>query len=282
VIKGGYPTGSMSNRPAAVTVVAWLVMVFSAAVTGMFVLRILSFDSYEITSVSLVFWWFALGLFPLYFLSGLFVLRGRGWARELCVAGGVSSVLFGLVVAPRSVVVVGAAAFVIASTVILYRAHSRSFFARPRGLQRRLSVASFFAGMTAAGMAATAAYAHSVNYNTGMSLNWLTKMGLVTQPSTGGEASITETSIFAINDENALVFLTSLAIVLAVAAMALALVAEYRREPTLYLSAGYLCGALALLIFKPVIGFACMVAGTFAILMIRHTRRERERAADYE
>jgi hypothetical protein len=282
VIQGGSPAGSTSNRPAAVTVVSWVVMIFSAAVVGMFVLRVSSFDSYEITSVSLVFWWFALGVFPFYFLSGLFMLRGRDWARELCVAGGVSSVLFGLVVAPKGLVVVGAAVFVIASTVILYRPHSSSFFARPRGLQRRLSVASFFAGMIAAGMAGTAGYARSVNYNTGMSLNWLTKMGLVKQPSAGGEASITETSIFAINDENALVFLTSLAIVCAVAAMALALVAEYRREPTLYLSAGYTSGALALLIFKPVLGFACMVAGTFAILMVRHSRRERERAADYE
>jgi hypothetical protein len=100
-------------------------------------------------------------------------------------------------------------------------------------------------------------------------------MGLVRHSSTG-EPSLTEASIFAVNDENALVFLTSLAVALAVVGMVLALIAEYRREPTLYLSAGYTCGALALLLFKPLVGFASMVAGIVAIMVLRHDRRTRE------
>jgi hypothetical protein len=123
-------------------------------------------------------------------------------------------------------------------------------------------------------MAATAAYLRSVPVS-GASLAWLTKMGLVRHASTS-EPSITEASIFAVNDENALLFLISLSVVLAAIAMVLALVAEYRREPTLYLSAGYTCGALALFLFKPIIGFASMVAGIAAIMVLRHDRRTHE------
>lgn len=265
---------TLSNRPITVTVVAWLVMLFSAVVVAMFLVRVSTFYSYEITSVSLVVWWFVLGLFPLYFVSGLFMLRGKGWARQLCVAAGTSSVLFGLAVMPFAKVMAGAAIVVAAATVLLYRPDANAFFARPGGVQRRLSVASFLLGAMAAGMAATAAYLRSIPPSDA-SLTWLTKMGLVKHRSTG-EPSITEASIFAVNDENALLFLASLSLVLAALAMVLALVAEYRREPTLYLSAGYTCGALALLLFKPLIGFASVVAGIVAIMVLRHDRRTRE------
>jgi len=100
-------------------------------------------------------------------------------------------------------------------------------------------------------------------------------MGLVKQ-SSSGEASLTEASIFALNDGNALVFLMSLAVFLAAAAMVVALIAEYRREPTLYLSAGYTCGALALVQVKPLIGLAAMIAGVAAVVVLRHDRRSHD------
>jgi hypothetical protein len=269
---------AIGNRPATVTVVSWLVMLFSAVVVATFLARVSTFDSYEITSVSLVAWWFVLGLFPLYFLSGFFMLWAKDWARQLCLAVGTSSVLFGVVALPFATVMATAGLFVVATAVLLYRPQANAFFIRAHGTYRRLSVASLLIGALSAGMAASVAYLRSVHVpGSGESLRWLTKMGLV-KHSSSSEPSITEASMFAVNDENALLLLTSLAIVLAVAAMALALVAEYRREPTLYLSAGYVCGALALLLFKPVVGFATMVGGIVAIMVIRHDRRTHEDA----
>src|SRR4051812_26358281 len=101
----------------------------------------------------------------------------------------------------------------------------------------RLALISFFTGATAVVTAASATYARSVHIpGSGVALEWLTRMGFVKQRPTS-EPAVTEASIFSVNDENALVLLAALAILLAVAALIIALVAEYRREPTLYLSA---------------------------------------------
>jgi hypothetical protein len=251
-------------------------MMLSTVVVTMFLIRVSSFDSYELTSISALAWWFVLGLFPLYFVSGLFMLWGNNWARELCVAVGTSAVLFGFVVLPFTVVIAGAALFVLVAAVLLYHPRTTLFFAQPDRARRPLSLVSFLVGAVAAAMAATAAYLRSVHVpGSGASLNWLTKMGLVKQPS-AGEASLTEASIFAVNDENALVFLTSLALVLAATAMVIALIAELRREPTLYLSAGFICGAVAILLFKLLIGLATMMVGIVALLVLRHDRRSHE------
>src|SRR5688500_14771379 len=113
----------------------------------------------------------------------------------------------------------------------------------------------------AVGMAASAVHLRSAHDpSIGASLMWLAKMGLVKEPVIS-EPYLAEASIFAVNDANALVFLTATAMVLAGVAMVLAFVAEYRREPTLYLSAGYTCGALALWLYKPHFGFVSVVAG---------------------
>ena len=123
---------------------------------------------------------------------------------------------------------------------------------------------------------ASAVYLRSVpDPGSGASLIWLTKMGLVNQFSEG-ERSLTTTSIFVVNDENALIFLTSLAVILSCVALILAFIAEWRREPTLYLSAGYTCGALALYQYQPSLGFVSMVAGIAVSMVLRHDRRTRE------
>jgi len=265
----------MAARPTAVTAVACLVIVFSATVMSMFLLRIFALRLYEITSISAVVWWFVCGLLPLYFLSGLFMLRGRPWARELCVATGASAVLFGFVVSPFTTVTAGQILFLVVTTGVLYTPSASAFFTRPAGSSRRVSLVSFLVGGFAIGLAATVSYVKQLQLPTSTSLDWLTRMGIARHSRTS-EPSITELSVFAVNDENALVFLTGLAIVLAVVAMIMAVIAEYRNEPTLYLAGGYVCGALAVVVFKPVFGLAAMMAGIAAFLVVRHDRRVRD------
>jgi hypothetical protein len=263
----------MNRRPATVTVISWFVMMASAVVVTMFVLRVASLNSYEITSLSALVWWFVLGLFPLYFVSGLFMLRGKDWARQLCVGAGASCIFFGVVVLPFTVVTAAQILFLVITTVLLYRPQANLFFMHAKVAQRRLSLTSFLVGVFAVFLTATATYVRSMQIpGRSVSLDWLTKIGLVEQSRTG-ESSLTEASIFAINDENALVFLMSSAVLLAAVAMVIALIAEYRREPTLYLSAGYTCGVLALVLFKPLIGFVAIAVGFAAVAVLRQDRR---------
>ena len=56
---------------------------------------------------------------------------------------------------------------------------------------------------------------------------------------------------------------------LAVAAIALALWAEVRRESSLFLGAGFICGASGLLLVSRVAGFAALGLGALAILAVR-------------
>lgn len=129
-----------------------------------------------------------------------------------------------------------------------------------------------------------------------MILGWLDRLGFVKQPpaetpsvivvelpargipgvaperivSISGAPEMSDAGHFAINDENAILFLLTLSIVLALIAMVTAVWAEYRREPTLFLSAGYVCGVLAITQIWPLAGFVCAIAGAIAVLVLRH------------
>ena len=84
----------------------------------------------------------------------------------------------------------------------------------------------------------------------------LEKLGLA-KPAVfvAGAPEMTEISVFALNDEIAIGYLFLLAILLALFSISAALWAEYRREPTVFLSTGYICGTLSLILIRPLIPF---------------------------
>lgn len=58
-------------------------------------------------------------------------------------------------------------------------------------------------------------------------------------------------SVFALNDGNAIIWLTWIAFALALLAIAFALYAEHKREATLYPSSGFIVGAMSLGLMHP-------------------------------
>jgi hypothetical protein len=91
-----------------------------------------------------------------------------------------------------------------------------------------------------------------------------------------GASEMSDAGYFAINDGNAIGFLVALSVVLALIAMAAAIWAEHRREPTLYLSVGYICGALAVAQVWPLAGFVCAIVGVTAVLILRRQHGKTE------
>ena len=101
---------------------------------------------------------------------------------------------------------------------------------------KRLGFLSFLSGIFAIGAAAAAVQLRAIfNPATGAVLAWLEKIGLVKHSQIGGP-SVSEAGFFSVNDENAILWLMCIAVFFAVAAMVLSVVAEWRHEPSLFLS----------------------------------------------
>ena len=107
----------------------------------------------------------------------------------------------------------------------------------------------------------------------GAVLAWLGRMGAVRQPA-ARVATLSQAGWFSVNDVNAIVWLLAAAVLLAVAAMGLAVAAEWRRESTLWLACGYVCGALALALLKPVAGFVALTGGVMLAVLLRQERAQ--------
>jgi hypothetical protein len=76
-----------------------------------------------------------------------------------------------------------------------------------------------------------------------------------------------------LHDEKALALLSLTGVGLAVTAIVLALVAEWRKESSLYLGAGVICSAGALLLWEPLVGFLGLVISGVSILGLRRARQ---------
>lgn len=164
---------------------------------------------------------------------------------------------------------------------------------------KRIAWVSLLSGALAVPLASLAVYLRSVRIPGSFKiLSWLDSLGLVKQPareaphaivielplrgisgaasdgtvSMGGVSEMFDAGYFAINDENAILLLFASSIALALAAMLVAIWAEYRKEPTLYLSVGYICGVLAIAQVWLPGGFVCGLVGMAAVLVLRHQR----------
>ena len=163
----------------------------------------------------------------------------------------------------------------------------------------RIDLVSLVSGVLAVPLARLAIHLQSIRVpGSSRILGWLNSLGFVKQPppvapsiividlpsreipggapdrmvSIGGVSEMSDAGHFAINDENAILFLLALGIVLALVAMVTAVWAEYRQEPPLYLSVGYICGALAIAQVSPLAGMVNGIVGITVVLILRNQR----------
>ena len=102
----------------------------------------------------------------------------------------------------------------------------------------------------------------------GAVLNWLDIMGIV-RYNPSGEPSLTAASIYSINDRNAIGWLFFWASFLSLMAVVYALIAEYFREPTLYVGVGFILAVCAISHINVFAGLALCVGGTLLAQTIR-------------
>jgi hypothetical protein len=89
-------------------------------------------------------------------------------------------------------------------------------------------------------------------------LNWLDRQGLVKEPDPYRQAELRPSSLLPINDVTGIRFLWFNAFWLGGWASVLALVAEYRREDTLFLSSGLLVASMSLVFWHYAASLAAM------------------------
>ena len=104
-------------------------------------------------------------------------------------------------------------------------------------------------------------------------LTWATKLGLVREPDPFGAVEMRSPGFFSLTDEKAIAILLWFGVYLAASAVALAIWAKYRREPSLYIGSGLICGSMALVLFHPFVGLVSLGLGAIAILNIREVAR---------
>lgn len=103
-------------------------------------------------------------------------------------------------------------------------------------------------------------------------LQWLDVYGLVAAPSPVRAAEWSNASLFVVTDGAAIQWVLLHAWWFAAVAMLLALWAESRRESTLPLSAGFICGALALSVSSFPAAMVSILLGSVAIALLRRKR----------
>lgn len=102
-------------------------------------------------------------------------------------------------------------------------------------------------------------------------LNTLDQLGLVRQEKSY-LAELKPSSVFALNDANAVMWFTWLAFILAALGVVLALYADHKRESTLYASAGFIVATLGVGVLYPWIMVTAQAAGGIALMAIRKQR----------
>ena len=109
-------------------------------------------------------------------------------------------------------------------------------------------------------------------YRRGYLLSWLDAIGLVRAPRADGLAVWQAPGTFLLSDDIAVCWLFTNAFWLAICSTLFALWAERKQEDTLYLSAGFLCGILALMLLHYPSSILAMVAGASVVMLLRHHR----------
>jgi len=106
----------------------------------------------------------------------------------------------------------------------------------------------------------------------GFFLRWLDRLGLLKSPLETDQVEARATHLLSFTDARVISTLLYFGAYLATLAILFAVRAEYRREDSLYLGAGFMCGAVALIQFSYAVGMSAMLAGAIALLSIRRRR----------
>lgn len=112
----------------------------------------------------------------------------------------------------------------------------------------------------------------------GKLLNALNRLGMVRQERSY-IAELRPSSVFALNDANAVIWLTCLTFILAGLGLVLALCSEYKRESTLYASTGFIVATLGIGLLYPLVMVTTQTAGAIALVGIRKHRTRNDRTA---
>jgi hypothetical protein len=105
----------------------------------------------------------------------------------------------------------------------------------------------------------------------GAILRFLDRLGLV-KNEPHSVAIITSSSVFSINDSTAILWLFAYGVYLAIIAFFFSLLAEYRHEETLYLSAGFILAVAAIAFVNIVASIMISVSGFVTVLSLRQIR----------
>ena len=135
-----------------------------------------------------------------------------------------------------------------------------------------LSIAGFLCGLLALAAFFILAYAsRRAPHVNGVVLNLMSMAGLVvSEPSYISE--LKPASIFSFNDANALLWLHVSAFGLSVIGAGLALWAEWRREASIYSSAGFVVATVGIWLLSPAAGVSTQLLGGALLLGIRRVR----------
>lgn len=98
------------------------------------------------------------------------------------------------------------------------------------------------------------------------------RWGLVRTPPANAETELRPSSIIALTDETALIGVLGYGIYLAIAAVLVASWAEFKREESLYLAAGFICGTGAVFLVHRIAGLVFLLLGAIVILGVRRAR----------
>ena len=107
---------------------------------------------------------------------------------------------------------------------------------------------------------------------TGFFLRWLDNLGLVRAPLATDEVEVRAIRLLTFTDSSVISTLLYFGVYLATWAILFAILAEYKREDSLYLGAGFICGAVALVQFSYPVGMLAMLVGAIAMLLVRRRR----------
>ncbi|WP_411886807.1 hypothetical protein [Polaromonas sp. YR568] len=102
-------------------------------------------------------------------------------------------------------------------------------------------------------------------------LRMLDQLGLV-RKERSYLAELKPSTVFALNDANAVLWFTWLAFIFAGLGVVLALYADYKRESTLYASAGFMVATLGIGLLHPLLMVAVQATGAVSLIAIRGTR----------
>jgi uncharacterized membrane protein len=137
-----------------------------------------------------------------------------------------------------------------------------------RSLGRGVS-SSVLGGLSLAAVIAARQFDLLTHSGRGHVLSVAKKLGWIRQPDYDAIQEIRSTSWFTVTDGSAIAALGTLGASAAVGALVLALWAEHGREDSLYLSVGFICAGMALVLIHPLVGIPVMAAIATLILALR-------------